>query len=148
MMTKRIAVAGATGNLGKRISKALKNQGPEVLALVRTNTAEDKVADLRGIGVMIEAVDMSNSDDVARALEGTSCLVSALQGLRDVIVDTQAKLLTAAIKAGVPRLIPSDYSRNQRERIGTSIFAASFTPHWTKLPSGARLYLTVPSRMC
>jgi hypothetical protein len=41
---------------------------------------------------------------------GASCVVSALQGLRDVIVDAQAALLDAAVKAGVPRLIPSDYS--------------------------------------
>jgi len=37
-------------------------------------------------------------------------VVSALQGLREVIVDTQAAMLEAAIRAGVPRFIPSDYS--------------------------------------
>jgi NmrA-like family protein len=36
--------------------------------------------------------------------------VSALLGLRDVIVETQTALLDAPIKAGVPRFIPSDYS--------------------------------------
>ena len=37
-------------------------------------------------------------------------IVSALAGLRDVIIDTQKVLLNAAIAAGVPRFIPSDYS--------------------------------------
>ena len=37
-------------------------------------------------------------------------MVSALQGLRDVIVEAQTALLDAAIKADVPRFIPSDYS--------------------------------------
>jgi len=37
-------------------------------------------------------------------------VVSALAGLRDVIVETQAALLDAAIKARVPRFIPSDFS--------------------------------------
>jgi hypothetical protein len=37
-------------------------------------------------------------------------VVSALQGLRDVIVETQTVLLDAAIRADVPRFIPSDYS--------------------------------------
>jgi nucleoside-diphosphate-sugar epimerase len=37
-------------------------------------------------------------------------VVSALQGLRDVIVGVQAVLLEASIKASVPRFIPSDYS--------------------------------------
>jgi len=36
--------------------------------------------------------------------------VSALAGLRDVIVEAQTVLLDAAIKAGVPRFIPSDDS--------------------------------------
>src|ERR1019366_10522218 len=41
---------------------------------------------------------------------GASCVVSALQGLRDVIVETQTVLLDAAVMADVPCFIPSDYS--------------------------------------
>ena len=37
-------------------------------------------------------------------------MVSALAGLKDVIVEAQTVLLDAATKAGVPRFIPSDYS--------------------------------------
>jgi hypothetical protein len=37
-------------------------------------------------------------------------VVSALQGLRDVIVEIQTVLLEAAVEAHVPRFIPSDYS--------------------------------------
>jgi hypothetical protein len=33
-----------------------------------------------------------------------------LAGLREVVIDAQKKLLDAAIAAGVPRFIPSDYS--------------------------------------
>jgi Nucleoside-diphosphate-sugar epimerases len=36
-------------------------------------------------------------------------VVSALSGLREVIVDAQTSLLEAAVSAGVPRFIPSDY---------------------------------------
>ena len=36
--------------------------------------------------------------------------VSALAGLREVIIDAQALLLEAAVKAQVPRFIPSDFS--------------------------------------
>jgi hypothetical protein len=43
-------------------------------------------------------------------MRAASCVVSALQGLRDVIVEAQTVLLDAAIKADVPRFIPSDYS--------------------------------------
>ncbi|MEO5601273.1 MAG: NmrA family NAD(P)-binding protein, partial [Cyclobacteriaceae bacterium] len=38
------------------------------------------------------------------------CVVSALSGLREVIIDAQKILLDAAIAAGVSRFIPSDYS--------------------------------------
>ena len=37
-------------------------------------------------------------------------MVSSLAGLRKVIIDAQKVLLDAAIAAGVPRFIPSDYS--------------------------------------
>ena len=37
-------------------------------------------------------------------------MVSALAGLADVIVDTHSVLLDAAVEAGVPRFIPSDFS--------------------------------------
>jgi len=37
-------------------------------------------------------------------------VVSALSGLRDVVVEAQTSLLDAAVKAEVPRSIPSDYS--------------------------------------
>ena len=44
------------------------------------------------------------------AFAGASCVVSALNGLKAVILGTQSKLLSAAIAAGVPRFIPSDFS--------------------------------------
>jgi hypothetical protein len=37
-------------------------------------------------------------------------VVSALSGLRDVIVGAQSNLLDAAVAAGVPRFIPSDFA--------------------------------------
>lgn len=108
-MKEQIAVAGSTGNLGKRITKALIERGAEVVALVRADPNKDKSADLKQTGAKVTPVNMSNVDELAKALEGTSCVVSALQGLHEVIVDAQAKLLAAAIKANVPRFIPSDY---------------------------------------
>jgi hypothetical protein len=53
---------------------------------------------------------MSNTGSVAAACDGAACVVSALNGLHDVIVDRQSVLLDAAVKAGVPRFISSDYS--------------------------------------
>jgi nucleoside-diphosphate-sugar epimerase len=105
-----IVVAGATGNLGGRITRALLERGASVRALVRNSTPRDKVDRLQGLGVAIASVDFSSASQVAPACAGASCVVSALAGLRDVIVEAQTVLLDAAIEAGVPRFIPSDYS--------------------------------------
>jgi len=40
--------------------------------------------------------------------------VSALAGLRDVVVDTQSILLEAALAARIPRFIPSDFAMDFR----------------------------------
>ena len=105
-----IVVAGATGNLGGRIVRALLERGASVRALVRSSTPRDKLERLREMGVTIASVDLNSASQVAPACSGAACVVSALAGLRDVIVEAQTVLLDAAIKAGVPRFIPSDYS--------------------------------------
>jgi nucleoside-diphosphate-sugar epimerase len=105
-----IVVAGATGNLGVRIARALLERGAGVRALVRRGAARDKLERLQELGATIASADLNSASQVTLACSGASCVVSALQGLRDVIVDTQTVLLDAAIKADVPRFIPSDYS--------------------------------------
>ncbi len=110
MTDSTIVVAGATGNLGGRIARALRERGASVRALVRPGTARDKLERLQGHGAAIASVGLRNASEVTPACSGASCVVSALQGLREVIVETQTVLLDAAIKAGVPRFIPSDYS--------------------------------------
>ena len=110
MNSPTIAVAGATGDMGKRVVREIVAQGGAVRALVRPGSAGDKLRGLDVPGVTIVAVDLTRTEDVTRALEGTSCVVSTLQGLRDVIVDAQHSLLEAAARAGTSRLIPSDYS--------------------------------------
>ncbi len=105
-----VLVAGATGNLGGRIARALRERGANVRAVVRHGTAQDKVDRLQECGVEIAIVDLRSGAGMTAACTGISCVVSALQGMRDVIVEGQTALLDAAIKANVPRLIPSDYS--------------------------------------
>lgn len=105
-----IAVAGATGKLGGQIVANLRARGADVCALVRSGAAADKVEALERSGARVARVDMTSADELAKACVGASCVVSALQGLRDVIVETQSMLLDAAIAARVPRFVPSDYA--------------------------------------
>jgi nucleoside-diphosphate-sugar epimerase len=107
---KTIVVAGATGNLGGRIAKSIIKEGAAVRALVRTGTASDKCEMLRKSGASVVEADFHDLEQIAKACAGAFCVVSALAGLRDVIVDTQQILLEGSIKASVPRFIPSDFS--------------------------------------
>lgn len=103
-----VAVAGATGRLGQLIVRALLARGAEVRALVRLGTVADKLGPIEGAKIV--AVDLGDAAELTRALGGTDVVVSALNGLRDVVVGTQTALLNAAVAAHVPRFIPSDYA--------------------------------------
>ena len=109
-MATTILVAGATGNLGGRIIRELITRGAEVRALVRPGSDAEKVSNLREQGAQIAEVDMSDVAQLTQACEGISCVISALQGLRDVLIDTQSRLADATIAAGVPRFISSDFA--------------------------------------
>ncbi|SDX35415.1 NmrA family NAD(P)-binding protein [Hymenobacter psychrophilus] len=106
-----IVLAGATGALGLLIAHHLRRRGANVRALVRPQSKTGAEAEsLRLQGAEVVAVDYDSVADLTRACQGGSCVVSALNGLRDIIVDTQTRLLEAAVAAGIPRFIPSDFS--------------------------------------
>lgn len=105
-----IVVAGATGNLGERIVRALVARDTQVKALVRRGSEPEKIRKLEALGATVAEVDFTDATSLASACQGASCVVSALSGLHDVIVEAQTALLEAAIVAGVPRFIPSDFS--------------------------------------
>lgn len=115
----KILVAGGTGNLGSRIIRELRKRGADIRAIIRPNTALNKIAMLKQHDIGIIQTDMTNIHEMTLACKEVDCVISALQGLHDVIVDVQTILLNAAVNAGVHRFIPSDY-------------AADFT----KLPAG------------
>jgi len=104
-------LAGATGDLGHRIALALLARGAQVRALVRPgSTAKPATEALRAQGAQLVEVELADEAALAKACVGAACVVSALSGLREVIVGAQTQLLRAAVAAGVPRFIPSDYS--------------------------------------
>lgn len=107
---RRVTLAGITGDLGARIGLALVAQGATVDAIVRPGTAPDKLAALRALGVNAIVVEMSDAAALRAAMRGSHCIVSALNGLAPVVIDTQQRLLDAAVAEQVARFIPSDYS--------------------------------------
>ncbi|WP_461072855.1 NmrA family NAD(P)-binding protein [Spirosoma horti] len=108
-MKKIIVVFGATGNLGNRIVRELLKRGATVRAVVRPTTDPEKITTLEQMGAIVEEADLDSVDALAKASRDAGCVVSALAGLADVIVDLQKRVLDGAIQAGVPRFIPSDF---------------------------------------
>ncbi|MBR7722085.1 NmrA family NAD(P)-binding protein [Microvirga sp. SRT04] len=104
-----IVLAGATGDLGLRIARHLVQRGAAVRALVRGGNTGPAMAVLRELGATVVEIDFNSVTALTQACAGADCVVSALSGLREVIVDAQKRLLDAAVAAGVPRFIPSDY---------------------------------------
>ena len=106
---KTIMLAGATGGLGLEITHYLVQRKALVKALVRQNSPATALETLRKLGAEIIITDYTNHAALTEICRGADCVVSALSGLREVIVETQSRLLQAAVAAGVPRFIPSDY---------------------------------------
>lgn len=105
-----ILLAGATGKLGTRIAAALVRRGGRVRALVRPTSAPEAIAGVRDLGVEVVTADYRSATSMSKGCSNVSCVISALSGLREVIVEAQSALLDAAVAAGVPRFLPSDYA--------------------------------------
>ena len=105
-----IVLAGASGDLGGRIAQTLVARGAAVRALVRPDAGDAERSRIEALGAATVVVDPTSVDALATACAGAGCVVSALNGVRDAIVDRQTVLLDAAVRAGVPRFIPSDYA--------------------------------------
>ncbi len=109
-LNQKVVLAGAGGDLGDRIAKALVERGADVHAIVRSGTSAAKRSMLSPLGLTVVTVDYNDAASLTQACKGAGCVVSVLNGLEPVIIDAQGQLLDAAVAAGVPRFIPSDYS--------------------------------------
>ncbi|KAK7908447.1 NAD(P)-binding protein [Apiospora marii] len=100
----KVALAGATGNLGPAILDQLLAAGFQVKVLTRqssSHTFPDSVE--------VAPVDYDSLDSLAAALEGQDAVVSTLASLA---LEKQLLLAEAASQAGVRRFIPSGFGSN------------------------------------
>jgi nucleoside-diphosphate-sugar epimerase len=132
-----IAVAGATGDLGGRIVAELLALGAPVRALAR-RPPPGPVAE----GLTWAAVDYGDAAALGRTLEGCRVVVSALSGLAPVIVEAQGRLLAAAVAAGVPRFMPSDFAIDFRKLPEGSNRNLDLRRHFLAQAEGAPIRLT------
>jgi nucleoside-diphosphate-sugar epimerase len=105
-----ILLAGATGELGIMIARHLAATGARLRVVIRKDSRNtDRIGELNALGAELRMLSFNDSEALLDACRDVSCLVSAVSGLEDVIVGLQSRLLKAAVGAGVPRFIPSDY---------------------------------------
>jgi nucleoside-diphosphate-sugar epimerase len=112
MTGKKIVVAGGTGELGRRICHYLLRNGADVHVLTRSGSDQKRSGLLKD--VTVHEVSYDDHDSLTAICHGSQCIVSALSGLREVIIDTQSKLVEAGLRANVQRFIPSDFCIDYR----------------------------------
>ncbi|KAK5130290.1 hypothetical protein LTR08_002250 [Meristemomyces frigidus] len=98
---RTVAIAGASGNLGPTILKAVVDAGFEATVFARANSTHQFPS-----GIMIVNVDYNSKDSITQALKGQDALISTIGNASPVL---QANLIGAAISAGVKRYIPSEF---------------------------------------
>ncbi|KAF7161603.1 hypothetical protein CNMCM5623_007138 [Aspergillus felis] len=102
-MSPKVAIAGATGNLGPAVLNALLSAGFEVTVLTRAESDRSK----HNFGqARVVPVDYSSLDSLTAALKGQDVVVNTLGAIpRDV----HLRLIDAAVAAQVQRFIPSEF---------------------------------------
>ena len=111
---RRIAITGGAGLVGRAVVRRLREQGDDVLALVREPARAPFLADL---GAELVASDLSDVAELTDQLRRADGLVHAAGSYRvgipktergamwDANVGTTTRLLDAAEAAGTPRMV-------------------------------------------
>lgn len=100
---KNIAVVGATGSVGQYIVDALSKGGKHNVTAITRAESKNKMPD----GVKAAPVNYNDEQTLIDALTGQDALVITM-GIR--AGDAQTKLVNAAAKAGVPWIMPNEYT--------------------------------------
>ncbi|KAL8846241.1 MAG: hypothetical protein Q9221_008654 [Calogaya cf. arnoldii] len=100
----KVALAGATGNLGPAILKGLLDAGFQVTVLTRQSSTHTFPPN-----VNVSPIDYDSLDSLTSALKGQDAVVSTLASLA---LSKQLLLIEAAVKADVERFIPSEFGSN------------------------------------
>ena len=92
-----VLVAGATGDLGRRVVRELLARGADVRVLTRpaSSTADRLFGGTEG--VVVTRASYGDPAALRDAVRGVDVVVSTVSGVRDVIVDAQTALLEAAV---------------------------------------------------
>jgi len=109
-----VLVVGATGLLGTEVCRRLLGASKQVLAMVRSSSAPEKVDALRSAGVETVVADLKDPASLARACDGVSEIITTASStfsrqegdsIESVDLAGYLSLIDAAAKAGVRHFV-------------------------------------------
>lgn len=115
MSKSKVALAGATGLLGKHVLNALLDAGHPVVALTRTTSSSTPPSHAN---LTVAKVDYTSADSMTPHLKGCLAVISALGSSA---LSTQPTLVDAALAAGVPRFIPSAFGSDNSNALARKL---------------------------
>lgn len=104
MLPIKVALAGASGNLGIPVLEALLSANLSVTALTRKGGKSSKFQHYPGL--TIKEIDFNDPDSIQPAVEGVTVVISCLATLA---IGSQNALIDASCAAGVRRFIPAEF---------------------------------------
>ena len=105
-MSKKVAVIGATGFVGKQVVNELSNRGYEVNAIARDSSKVETKDNVNAI-----SADVNNVEEFAKALEGNDAVINTFNpgwtnpNLYDDFLNGSKNIESAVEKSGVKRFI-------------------------------------------
>lgn len=105
MSINKVALIGATGNIGAPIHKALLDAGFEVTVVSREGSTSTDSLPSQPNQKIVKA-DFENVDSLISALKGAEGVVS---NVASHALLSQKKLIDAAVAVGVQRFLPSEF---------------------------------------
>lgn len=109
MSSHQVALAGATGNLGTPILRALLEAGYQVTALSRIGGNSSRLTPHPNLTV--KEVDFTAVDSLTKALLGVEVVISCLATLA---IGGQNPLVDASVAAKVKRFIPAEFGMDSK----------------------------------
>lgn len=112
---QRVAVIGATGQVGTPLTKGLLSLGHDVVVLARSLNNREQLNEYKAGGAeIIEVTNMLDVDAMATALKGCNSLICAVPGSEQIITEHEPVWLEAAVKASVKRFVPTEFGCHTR----------------------------------
>ncbi|KAH8816980.1 hypothetical protein F5884DRAFT_778120 [Xylogone sp. PMI_703] len=99
---KKVAVLGATGNVGKAVVPSLIEAGFNVIVIRRPDSSSQPPT-----GITVRTADYNSLDSMTDALKGADALVEAFN---PAAASAQSTIIDAAVAAGIKHLITPDFS--------------------------------------